>query len=167
MGKDKNDNEPRNKENTGNVEGKTVIKGQNNNYEHRISKIEASMSSLSSEIEKADALLRDLCSDEEDIKVDSLTQSKGRREENGNPFRQQSKEKGDNQEKKTETYTIPAKNQITCSVEVHREKSLTPLDIHGDIITPISLTEWIENANETLRKRKESSASSIFHESAV
>jgi transposase-like protein len=113
-----------------------------------------------------------LCSDEDDDK-EIIKYEKGRKinqhvgKSEQNDMRKEQGRNDTNTEKKIETYTIPAKNQITCSVEVHREKSLTPLDIHGDIITPISLTEWIENANETLRKRKESSTSSIFHETGV
>lgn len=148
------------------------IVNENKKYEPRLLKIEASISSLSSEMERADALLRDLCSDEDDdkeiIKYEKgrkLNQHVGKSEQND--MRKEQGRNDANTEKKIEPYTIPAKNQITCSVEVHREKSLTPLDIHGDIITPISLTEWIENANETLRKRKESSTSSIFHETGV
>ncbi|VDI31872.1 cyclic nucleotide gated channel beta 1 [Mytilus galloprovincialis] len=145
------------------IEQKTYL---NQNYKHRISKIETSISSLSSEIEKADALLRDLCSDDDDDLIqyerkDELSQSQGNTKPQGKINVVEAKEPD------TVAFTIPAKNQITCSVEVHREKSLTPLDIRGDIITPISLTEWIENANESLRKRKESSTSSIFHETGV
>lgn len=148
------------------------IVNENKKYEPRLLKIEASISSLSSEMERADALLRDLCSDEDDDK-EIIKYEKGRKiyqhveKSEQNDMRKEQGRNDTNTEKKIETYTIPAKNQITCSVEVHREKSLTPLDIHGDIITPISLTEWIENANETLRKRKESSTSSIFHETGV
>lgn len=148
------------------------IVNENKKYEPRLLKIEASISSLSSEMERADALLRDLCSDEDDDK-EIIKYEKGRKinqhmgKSEQNDMRKEQGRNDTNIEKKIETYTIPAKNQITCSVEVHREKSLTPLDIHGDIITPISLTEWIENANETLRKRKESSTSSIFHETGV
>ncbi|XP_071177137.1 uncharacterized protein [Mytilus edulis] len=145
------------------IEQKTYL---NQNYKHRISKIETSISSLSSEIERADALLRDLCSDDDDDLIqyepkDELSQSQGNTKPQGKINVVEAKEPD------TVAFTIPAKNQITCSVEVHREKSLTPLDIRGDIITPISLTEWIENANESLRKRKESSTSSIFHETGV
>ncbi|CAC5375292.1 CNGB1 [Mytilus coruscus] len=149
------------------IEQKTYL---NQNYEHRISKIETSISSLSSEIEKADALLRDLCSDDDDDLIqyaqkEELSQSKGNT--HTKPLSQGKIDVVEAKQPDTVAFTIPAKNQITCSVEVHREKSLTPLDIRGDIITPISLTEWIENANESLRKRKESSTSSIFHETGV
>ena len=44
---------------------------------------------------------------------------------------------------------VPSSNQITCSVEVHREKS----------VTPASIAEWLDNTlsqSTSLRKRKES-----------
>lgn len=146
----------------------------NKDYKQQISKIEASITSLNSEIEKADALLRDLCSDDEDLITFEPKEKKNNSDlKNVREVKlQEAKTKTENDNTKDKTihpltYTIPAKNQITCSVEVHREKSLTPLDLHGDLLTPISLTEWIENANQTLRKRKESSTSSIFNETGV